>query len=166
MGRIGVGDAPYVNLSGLGGARRFSAEPPVTHNTYLRRTLRVAFSRQMDAPTNSQRARTVQEASTALTSAQVLSEARTFFGRQSGVYSAFVEQEGPTHVTLRGQGGEEIVIGTAPDKGATRVTASSYLFDQQIARFLSTLTPPPQSTPGLTPVQPVVPGAESQAAKP
>jgi hypothetical protein len=166
VGRIGVGDAPSVNLSGLGGAGRFSAEPPVTHNTYPRRTLRVAFSRQMDAPTNSQRGRTVQEASTALTSAQVLSEARTFFGRQSGVYSAFVEQEGPTHITLRGQGGEEIVIGTAPDKGTTRVTASSYLFDQQIARFLSTLTPPPQSMPGLTPVQPVVPGAESQAAKP
>ena len=46
-------------------------------------------------------------------------------------------------------GGEEIVIGTAPANGATQVTASSYLFDQQIARFLSTLPPPPQVAPGV-----------------
>ena len=96
----------------------------------------------MDAPTNSQSARTVQEISTALSPAQIIREAKTFFGRQSGVYSAFVEQEGPTHITLRGQGGEEIVIGTAPQDGGTRVTASSYLFDQQIARFLNTLPIP------------------------
>ncbi|MEP6905576.1 MAG: hypothetical protein ABI875_05800 [Gemmatimonadales bacterium] len=99
----------------------------------------------MDAPTNSQRARTVQEVITALSPAQVFIEAKTFFGRQSGVYSAFIEQEGPTHITLRGQGGEEIVIGTSPADGATRVTGSSYLFDQQIARFFSTLPPPPQN---------------------
>jgi hypothetical protein len=71
----------------------------------------------------------------------VLNEAKTFFSRQSGVYAAFVEQESPTYLTLRGQGGEEIVIGTAPAENGTRVTASSYLFDQQIARFLSTLPP-------------------------
>lgn len=106
---------------------------------------RVAFSRQMDAPTNSQRSRTVQEATTALSPAEVFSEAKRFFGRQSGVYSAFIEQEGPTHITLRGQGGEEIVIGTAVAGGATHVTASSYLFDQQIARFFSTLPPLPQT---------------------
>ncbi len=113
----------------------------------------------MDAPTNSQRARTVQEISTALSAAQVFSEAKTFFGRQSGVYSAFVEQEGATHITLRGQGGEEIAIGTASQNGATRVTASSYLFDQQIARFLSTLTPPP-ATSGLI-AAPPQPSSES-----
>ena len=97
----------------------------------------------MAAPSNSQRARTVQEISTSLPVPDVLREAKTFFGRQSGIYSAFVEQEGPSHITLRGQGGEEIVIGTAEVAGVTRVTASSYLFDQQIARFLSTLPPPP-----------------------
>lgn len=101
----------------------------------------------MTAPRNSQSARTVQEISTSLPAVEVLREAKTFFGRQSGIYSAFVEQEGPTHITLRGQGGEEIVIGTASKEGITRVTASSYLFDQQIARFLSTLPPPPQSPP-------------------
>jgi len=101
----------------------------------------------MAAQTNSQRARTVQEISTSLLPADVLRGAKTFFGRQNGVYSAFVEQEGPTHITLRGQGGEELVIGTASVNGGktTRVTASSYLFDQQIARFLSRLPPPPAS---------------------
>lgn len=99
----------------------------------------------MDAPTNSQSARTVQEVTTALPPAEVFSEAKRFFGRQSGVYSAFIEQEGPTHITLRGQGGEEIVIGTAVSGAATRVTGSSYLFDQQIARFFSTLPPLPQT---------------------
>jgi len=95
----------------------------------------------MAAPRNSQRARTVQEMTTSLSPAQVLTEAKNFFSRQNGVYAAFLEQEGPTYITLRGQGGEEIVIGTAPGEGGTRVTASSYLFDQQIARFLSSLPP-------------------------
>jgi hypothetical protein len=97
----------------------------------------------MAAPGNSQRARTVQEISTSLPPAEVLDEAKIFFGRQSSIYSAFVEQEGPTYITLRGQGGEEIVIGTSSADEVTRVTASSYLFDQQIARFLSLLPPPP-----------------------
>ena len=99
----------------------------------------------MAAPTNSQRARTVQEKTTSLSPADVIREAKTFFARQSGVYSAFVEQEGPTYITLRGMGGEEVAIGIAPvkDGGGTHVTASSYLFDQQIARLLSTLPPAP-----------------------
>ena len=100
----------------------------------------------MAAPRNSQRARTVQEIVTSASSAQVLNEAKIFFSRQNGVYSAFLEQEGPSYITLRGQGGEEIVIGTAPGEGGTRVTASTYLFDQQIARFLSSL-PPGKSVP-------------------
>lgn len=103
----------------------------------------------MAAPPNSQRARTVQEISTSLSPAEVLSDAKSFFSNQNGIYAAFVEQESPVHVTLRGQGGEEVVIGTAPadgGAGGTRVTASSYLFDQQIARFLSRLPPPGAST--------------------
>ena len=47
--------------------------------------------------------------------------------------------EGPTFCSFRGQGGEEIVIGVAPADGGTRVTGSTYLFDMQVARFLSTL---------------------------
>ena len=97
----------------------------------------------MAAPTNSQRARTVQEKITSLSPADVIRDAKSFFARQSGVYSAFVEQEGPSYITLRGMGGEEVAIGIAPvkDGAGTHVTASSYLFDQQIARFLSTLPP-------------------------
>lgn len=104
-------------------------------------------SRQMAAPRNSQRARTVQEITTSLSPAEVLNEAKNFFSRQNGVYAAFVEQESPAHITLRGQGGEEIVIGTAAADGGTRVTASTYLFDQQIARFFSSL-PPAKSPAG------------------
>lgn len=96
----------------------------------------------MAPPTNSQRARTVQELTTSLTPADVLNEAKTFFARQNGIYAAFPEQESDAHLTLRGQGGEEIVIGVVPSDSGTHVTASSYLFDQQIARLLSMLPPP------------------------
>lgn len=83
--------------------------------------------------------RTLQETTTSLDSAAVLAHAAHFFIRQNSIYSAFVDKEGPNFITLRGQGGEELAIGVAPGKGGTRVTASSYLFDQQIARFLATL---------------------------
>lgn len=62
------------------------------------------------------------------------------------MYPAFLEQESPTHVTFRGQGSEEVVIGVAPSGDATSVTGSTYLFDQQIARFFTTL-PAPASGP-------------------
>jgi len=90
---------------------------------------------------NIQRARTLQQATTSLTGPAVLAAAREFFSRQSGIYSAFVEQEGPTHLTLRGQGGEEIVVGVATVNGTTAVNASSYMFDQQVALFLTGLPP-------------------------
>lgn len=93
---------------------------------------------------NNQRNRTLQKATTSLTGAQVLSTAREFFQSQSGIYAAFVEQEGPTHLTLRGLGGEEIAVGVATvsnNPGATAVNASSYMFDQQVAYFLSSLPP-------------------------
>jgi hypothetical protein len=93
--------------------------------------------------TMAQRNRTFQETTTGLTPAQTLEEAKKFFSRQNGVYAAFPEQEGPTHITLRGQGGEEVVIAAFPDAGGTKVTGSTYLFDQQVARFLSTLAPAP-----------------------
>lgn len=44
-------------------------------------------------------------------------------------------------MSLRGQGGEEIVIAATAEGGSTSVTASSYLFDAQVAQFLSTLPP-------------------------
>lgn len=90
-------------------------------------------------PVNSQSARTLQEAVTTASPDEVIAAAKAFFGRRNSVYTAFLDKEGPGYVTFRGQGGEEIVIGTSAADGGTRVTGSTYLFDQQVARFLSTL---------------------------
>ena len=92
----------------------------------------------------SQRQRTLQETTTSHSPAEVLRGAKDFFARQMGVYAAFPEQESKNHVTLRGQGGEEVVIAAVPGAaGETRVTGSTYLFDQQVARFFATLAPVP-----------------------
>ena len=81
----------------------------------------------------------MQEAATTISPAEVLASSKKFFARRNSIYSAFLEKEGPGWVTLRGQGGEEIAIAAVSVDGTTRVTASSYLFDQQVARFLATL---------------------------
>lgn len=94
----------------------------------------------------SQTSRTLQETVTTLDSATTLAAAKRFFARQNGVYAAFPEQESDRHLTLRGQGGEEVVIAVAPLRVGTRVTGSTYLFDQQLARFFATL-PSPEPTP-------------------
>lgn len=83
--------------------------------------------------------RTMQVARTSMGPADVLTAAKSFFARAQSVYVAFVEREGPGHVVLRGQGGEEVVVAARAHEGATEVTGSSYLFDAQVARFLSTL---------------------------
>jgi hypothetical protein len=88
---------------------------------------------------NSQRSRTIQEATTTATAREVIATAKRFFSRENGIYSAFLEKEGEGWASFRGQGGEELVIGTAPAEGGTRVSGSTYLFDQQVARFLSSL---------------------------
>jgi hypothetical protein len=85
--------------------------------------------------------RTLQEYRTTLPPREVLEQAKRFFARRNGIYSAFLEKEGPTFITLRGQGGEEVVIGTSPIPEGTLVTGSTYLFDMQIARFFVTLPP-------------------------
>lgn len=94
--------------------------------------------------------RQLQACETALAPADVLDAAARFFARAGGVYTAFPERRGPTHVVLRGQGGEEIAIAATPVAGGSAVTGSSYLFDQQVARFLSSLPPlvaPPPAPP-------------------
>ena len=87
--------------------------------------------------------RTLQETRTTLSVPEVLTAAKLFFARRNSLYAAFLEREGPTFVSLRGQGGEEVLIGAtpAPDGSGARVTGSSYLFDQQVARFFATLPP-------------------------
>jgi len=76
-----------------------------------------------------------------LSPADVLARAQQFFAERVPHAAAFVEKSGPTFVTLRGQGGEEVVISAWDDKenGVTRVRASTLLFDQALDRFLSTL---------------------------
>lgn len=81
----------------------------------------------------------MQELRTTLTPAEVLDAAKEFFSRRVNIYAAFPEQESAAHLTLRGQGGEEIVIGAIARDGATLVTGASYMFDAQVSRFLSTL---------------------------
>ena len=76
----------------------------------------------------------------ALPPQDVLSRAKAFFAERVPHASAFVEQEGPTFIVLRGQGGEEIAINATPlEGGGTRVRASTLFFDQAVDRFLSTL---------------------------
>jgi hypothetical protein len=83
--------------------------------------------------------KTMQERTTTLAADEVISRAKSFFSRRSTLYAAFLDKEGPGFATFRGQGGEEIAIGAASANGTTRVTASTYLFDMQVARFLETL---------------------------
>jgi hypothetical protein len=85
--------------------------------------------------------RTLQETRTSLAVSDVLNAAKDFFAQRSSIYSAFVEQESANHVTLRGLGGEEIVIAASASPNATTVTGSSYMFDAQVSRFFSTLPP-------------------------
>ena len=81
----------------------------------------------------------MQELTTTLPADEVIARAKSFFSRRSSLYAAFLDKEGPGFVTFRGQGGEEIAIGTAAANGGTRVTGSTYLFDMQVARFFETL---------------------------
>jgi len=83
--------------------------------------------------------RTLQELTTALAPEDVLARAKQFFSERSSLYATFLDREGPGFATFRGQGGEELVIAATAKDGATLVTGSTYLFDMQVARFLSTL---------------------------
>jgi hypothetical protein len=109
--------------------------------------------------------RTLQEFRTSLPPADVLESAKRFFTRRNSLYATFLDREGPTFVSFRGQGTEELIIAAAPHEGATRVTGSTYLFDMQIARFFTTL-PPFQLAEGLLPPGPAAEGALAQGALP
>jgi hypothetical protein len=108
---------------------------------------------------NQQSTRTLQETRTTLAPADVLAAAIDFFARRPSIYAAFVEQESPTHVSLRGQGGEELIIGVRPVPGGTAITGSTYMFDQQLLRFFATLPPAPPEAAALP-----EPAAEQPAA--
>ena len=91
--------------------------------------------------------RTLQETRTTLTPSEVLTQAKLFFARRNSIYTAFPDMEGPTFVSMRGMGGEEVVIGVAEIDGVTAVSGSTYMFDQQVARFLASL--PIADPPGV-----------------
>ena len=81
------------------------------------------------------------ETHTSLGAAQVVDRAKRFFQERVPNNAAFPEKEGPTWLTLRGQGGEEIAVVAVATERGTRVRASTLFFDQAIGRFLSTLPP-------------------------
>jgi hypothetical protein len=85
--------------------------------------------------------RTLQEYRSSLPPAAVLEAARKFFSSRNSIYSVFPDKEGPTYLSFRGQGTEELLIAAIERDGATLVSGSSYLFDMQIARFFTTLAP-------------------------
>lgn len=88
----------------------------------------------------------VHECQTSLPGPEVLKQAKTFFLERVPHNAAFPEKEGPTFLTLRGQGGEEVAIYAATLGSRTRVRASTLFFDQAIDRFFSTLPSPPEET--------------------
>jgi hypothetical protein len=83
----------------------------------------------------------VHETLTSLDAAAVLTRAKQFFAERVPSRAAFPEKQGPTWLTLRGQGGEEIALATVPGESGTRVRASTLFFDQGVDRFLATLPP-------------------------
>ncbi len=87
----------------------------------------------------------VYDTVTSLNAAEVLARAKAFFSERVTSQAAFPEVEGPNYLVLRGQGGEEVVVSTFPADGATRVRGSTFLFDQALDRFLSTLPTPEES---------------------
>ncbi len=81
----------------------------------------------------------VHETTTSLPGADVLARAKRFFAERVPNTAAFPEEEGPAHLVLRGQGGEELVIAVMGTDAGTRVRGSTLMFDQGIGRFFSTL---------------------------
>jgi hypothetical protein len=84
----------------------------------------------------------VYEVVTTLEGSEVLRRAKRFFAERVPLNAAYPEREGPSYLTLRGQGGEEIAFAVWPGPKGTRVRASTLLFDQVVDRFLSTLPLP------------------------
>lgn len=89
----------------------------------------------------------IHETATSLSGAEVIERAKRFLAERVPHQAAFLEKEGPTFATFRGQGGEELVIAVFPAGQGTRVRASSLFFNQAIDRFFSTLPAAEDKTP-------------------
>lgn len=82
----------------------------------------------------------VFEVTTTLSANDVFDRALPFFAERAPSRAAFLEKRSGTHLVLRGQGGEEIVIATQDlGNGRTGVRGSTLLFDHLLSRFLTTL---------------------------
>lgn len=81
----------------------------------------------------------VYELVTTLEGGEVLRRAKCFFAERVPLNAAYPEREGPTYLTLRGQGGEEIAFAVWSTPAGTKVRVSTLFFDQVVDRFLSTL---------------------------
>lgn len=81
----------------------------------------------------------VHECVTSMDGVEVLRRAREFFAERIPQQAAFPEEEGPDYLTLRGQGGEEVVFSVTAVPEGTRIRASTLFYDQAVTRFLSTL---------------------------
>lgn len=84
----------------------------------------------------------LHEVLTPLPPAEVIARAKAFFADRVPHHAAYPEREGPTFLSLRGQGGEEVAIAVLPSPSGQRVRASTLFFDQAVQRFLSTLPGP------------------------
>jgi len=89
----------------------------------------------------------VHHATTTLSPAEVIARAKSFFAARVPHNAAFPEKEGPSYLTLRGQGGEEIALAVFGSDGVQQVRASTLFFDQAVERFLSTLPVPSPRLP-------------------
>ncbi len=81
------------------------------------------------------------EITTSLSGAEILARAKNFFAERVPQVAAYPEREGNNWLTLRGQGGEEVVIAVFDTPEGRRVRGSTLFFDQALDRFLSTLPP-------------------------
>ena len=88
----------------------------------------------------------IYEKLTPLAGPEIFARAKRFFAERVPLSAAYPEKEGPGYLVLRGQGGEEIVIAALPGTtAATRIRASTLLFDQALDQFLQTLPPAPEA---------------------
>jgi hypothetical protein len=81
----------------------------------------------------------IHECDVAVPPHEVVRRAKAFFAERVPAHAAAPEVEGPGFLTLRGQGGEEVVFRVTSLEGGARVRASTLFFDQAVARFISTL---------------------------
>lgn len=103
---------------------------------------------------NQQSSRIYMKHRTAMPPGEVLAGAKRFFADNVEIYAVFFEKEGPNHLVMRGQGGEELVVAVEAIAGGTLVSGGTYMYDAQLQRFYASLPPwidagQPDALPGI-----------------